>query len=101
MSSTLYRNRSDGQIELIIPQSVKDSMVDNLFIYGAEGFILAAVNFPVLFTILFYEILRSQKEFIIVSGLSFVNGCHGLALIVASVGRISLIQSGNGLFIML
>uniref|UniRef100_A0A914VGP5 Uncharacterized protein n=1 Tax=Plectus sambesii TaxID=2011161 RepID=A0A914VGP5_9BILA len=96
MSNPTYINRSDGQIELLVSQAVKDGMVKNLYIYGAEGLILAVVNFPVLFTILFFTILRTQKEFIIVSGLSLVNGCHGVALIVTAVGRISLIESGNG-----
>uniref|UniRef100_A0A914VE06 Uncharacterized protein n=1 Tax=Plectus sambesii TaxID=2011161 RepID=A0A914VE06_9BILA len=96
MSNLTYINRSDGQTELLVSQTVKDSLVKNLYIYSAEGLILAVVNFSVLFTILFYTILRTQKEFIIVSGLSLVNGCHGVALIVAAVGRICLIESGNG-----
>uniref|UniRef100_A0A914WFU4 G-protein coupled receptors family 1 profile domain-containing protein n=1 Tax=Plectus sambesii TaxID=2011161 RepID=A0A914WFU4_9BILA len=92
----LYHNRTDGQVELVVEPEVLDQTVKKLYIYGAEGIILAIVNIPILLMVAFFPVLRKQKEMIMVAGIAFADGFHGVALIVAAIGRISLITSGNG-----
>uniref|UniRef100_A0A914XG11 Uncharacterized protein n=1 Tax=Plectus sambesii TaxID=2011161 RepID=A0A914XG11_9BILA len=92
----LYHNRTDGQVELVVAPEVLYQTMRELYIYCAEGIVLATVNIPILLMVAFFPVLRKEKEMIMVAGISFADGFHGVALIVAAIGRISLITSGNG-----
>lgn len=92
----IYRNLSDGQIEEVVSQSAQDATVEQLYGYLVEGIILAFINLPIVALVAAFPILRKQKEMIMVAGISFADGFHGSALIVASIGRISLIVNGYG-----
>lgn len=93
------RNRTDGQLEQVQPQAVIDASLRNFIIYGVEGLLMTLANLPIVLSVLRFKVLREQKEFIIVAGLAFADGFNGFAFLVASIGRVNQLLSGDGEFL--
>uniref|UniRef100_A0A914V4F8 G-protein coupled receptors family 1 profile domain-containing protein n=1 Tax=Plectus sambesii TaxID=2011161 RepID=A0A914V4F8_9BILA len=90
------RNRTDGRVEQIVDPLVVDNMIISWVLYGVEGCILTATNFPIVIAVLFYSKLRQQKEYVIIGARALADGIAGFGFLLAAVGRILAVQNGNG-----
>uniref|UniRef100_A0A914WVQ1 G-protein coupled receptors family 1 profile domain-containing protein n=1 Tax=Plectus sambesii TaxID=2011161 RepID=A0A914WVQ1_9BILA len=94
--AAILRNRTDGRWEQVVAPAAVDSLVFSWILYGVEGCILTVTNFPIVFAVFFYSKLRQQKEFVIVGALALADGIAGFGFLLAAIGRILLVQAGEG-----
>ncbi len=63
------------------------------YIYIVVGSTLSVTNLLIFALVARYKCLRSQKGYVIVAGLAFVDGMAGVAQLIAGIWRLTLIYT--------